>query len=182
MPASRADIHLNRDLSLLAFNERALQLHLNMHLVLWRHAEAETGEPDHGRKLTSKGEKQARRMAEWLHRRLPDTAKILASPARRAHQTAQALAEASHRKFKTLEELAPTASANEVLHAIGWSTCKGTLVVIGHQPTLGRIASRLITGSESEWPIKKGAVVWISTREGDDARPALRAVISPDLA
>lgn len=153
-----------------------------MDLVLWRHAEAEPGEPDHGRKLTPKGEKQARRMAEWLHRRLPDTAKIHSSPARRAHETAQALADASHRKFRTLEELAPPATAAEVLRAIGWSGGKGTLVVIGHQPTLGRIASLLMTGSESEWPIKKGAVVWISTREGGDARPALRAAISPDLA
>lgn len=153
-----------------------------MDLVLWRHAEAETGEPDHGRELTSKGEKQARRMAEWLHRRLPETAKIRSSPARRAHQTAQALAEASHRKFKTIEELAPAASADDVLRAIGWSSGKGTLVVIGHQPTLGHVASLLITGSETEWPIRKGAIVWISSRDGDDARPALRAVLSPDLA
>lgn len=153
-----------------------------MDLVLWRHAEAEAGEPDHGRKLTSKGEKQARRTAEWLHNRLPDTAKIHCSPAKRAHQTAQALAEMSHRKFKLTEALAPTASVEDVLRTIGWSSGKGTLVVVGHQPTLGRIASRLMTGSESEWPIKKGAVVWISQREANgDARPVLRAAISPDL-
>lgn len=155
---------------------------MNVDLVLWRHAEAETGEPDHGRRLTSKGEKQARRVAEWLHNRLPDTARIHASPAKRAHQTAQALAEAAHRKFRTLEALAPTASVDEVLRAVGWSTGKGTLVVVGHQPVLGRIASRLITGVESEWPIKKGGVVWISQRQtGGDARPTLRAAINPDL-
>jgi phosphohistidine phosphatase len=154
-----------------------------MDLVLWRHAESEAGEPDHGRRLTSKGDKQARRMAEWLHNRLPDTARIHSSPARRAQQTAQALAEASHRKLRTVEALAPSASVDEVLQAIGWATGKGTLVVVGHQPTLGRIASRLITGSEGDWPIRKGAVVWISQRETNgDARPVLRAAISPDLA
>lgn len=33
-----------------------------MDLVLWRHCEAEPGEPDLGRRLTSKGQKQAERM------------------------------------------------------------------------------------------------------------------------
>ena len=48
-----------------------------MELILWRHAEAEPGEPDLGRKLTAKGEKQARRVAEWLQTRLPQTARDL---------------------------------------------------------------------------------------------------------
>jgi len=41
-----------------------------MELILWRHAEAEIGEPDLGRKLTGRGDKQARRVAEWLHAQL----------------------------------------------------------------------------------------------------------------
>ena len=154
-----------------------------MDLVLWRHAEAESGEPDEGRKLTPKGEKQAKRVAEWLHSRLPDTAKILCSPAKRAQQTAQALAEASHRKIRTVEALAADATVDEMLDAIGWTAGKGTLVAIGHQPALGRIASRLLTGQERDWPIKKGAVVWISPRESNgDAEPILRAAIGPELA
>ena len=36
-----------------------------MDLILWRHAEAEPGEPDLGRRLTAKGHKQAERMGEW---------------------------------------------------------------------------------------------------------------------
>jgi phosphohistidine phosphatase len=152
-------------------------------LVLWRHAEAESGEPDEGRKLTTKGEKQARRVAEWLHNRLPDTAKILSSPAKRAQQTALALAEASHRKIRTIEALAQDASVDEILDAVGWTAGKGTLVVVGHQPSLGRIASRLLAGQERDWPIRKGAVVWISHRESaPDAEPVLRAAIAPELA
>lgn len=154
-----------------------------MDIVLWRHAEAESGEPDHGRKLTAKGEKQARRVAEWLHNRLPDTAKILSSPAKRAQQTAHALAEVSHRKLKTIEALDSSATADGVLEAIGWTAGKGTLVVVGHQPTLGRIASRLLAGKESDWPIRKGGVIWISQRESNgDSEPTLRAAISPELA
>ncbi len=88
-----------------------------MDLVLWRHAEAEYGEPDLGRRLTPKGDKQARRMAEWLHHHLPDSARILVSPATRAQQTAQALAELSHRKFRTVDAIAPGARAADVLAA-----------------------------------------------------------------
>jgi len=154
-----------------------------MDLVLWRHAEAETGEPDEGRKLTAKGEKQARRMAEWLHNRLPDSARIYASPARRAQQTAAPLADVAHRKIKTLEALAPGATADEVLEAIGWNGGKGVLVVIGHQPTLGRVASRVLLRRDEEWAIKKGGVVWISHRESPGgSEPILRVAMSPDLA
>ena len=112
-----------------------------MELILWRHAEAEPGEPDLGRRLSAKGEKQARRMAEWLHSRLPDSARILASPATRAQQTALALADLSHRKFKTLEQIAPGATAEELLAAVGWPGSRSPVVAVGHQPTLGLAAS-----------------------------------------
>ena len=59
-----------------------------MDLILWRHAEAEPGEPDLERALTPKGVKQARRMADWLTSQLPDSCRILVSPARRTLQTA----------------------------------------------------------------------------------------------
>ena len=37
-----------------------------MELILWRHADAELGQPDSERRLTDKGHKQAARMAKWL--------------------------------------------------------------------------------------------------------------------
>ncbi|GAB4464626.1 MAG: phosphohistidine phosphatase SixA [Burkholderiaceae bacterium] len=153
-----------------------------MDLVLWRHAEAEPGEPDLGRRLTPKGEKQARRMAEWLHAHLPDSARIVASPAARAQQTAQALAELAHRKFKTLEAIGPGASADEVLAAVGWPDGKSPVVVVGHQPTLGWVAAKLMSGAELPWSIKKAAVWWLQSRSrGGEEQAVLRAVINPDL-
>ena len=69
-----------------------------MDLILWRHAEAEEAlqtdldaQFDLARKLTPRGEKQAARMAEWLDRQLPGSARIVVSPARRCEQTALAL-------------------------------------------------------------------------------------------
>ena len=62
-----------------------------MELILWRHAEAEDGEPDEERRLTGRGKKQAKRVAKWLARRLPEDFAVISSPARRALQTARAL-------------------------------------------------------------------------------------------
>jgi phosphohistidine phosphatase len=153
-----------------------------MELILWRHAEAEVGEPDLGRKLTVKGEKQARRMAEWLHAHLPDSARILVSPATRAQQTAAALANGTHRKLKTIEEIAPGASVDEVLAAVEWPAGKQPVVVVGHQPTLGWVASRLLGGREQDWVVKKGAVWWLQSRHRHgEEQVVLRAVVNPDL-
>lgn len=153
-----------------------------MDLVLWRHAEAEAGEPDEGRRLTAKGEKQARRAAEWLHVHLPDSARLLVSPARRAQQTAQALAELAPRKLKTLDALGPGATAEDVLRAVDWPNARATVVVVGHQPTLGHVASLLLAGRELPWSVKKSGIWWLQARERDgETQVALRAVVNPDL-
>jgi phosphohistidine phosphatase len=147
-------------------------------LILWRHAEAEPGEPDLGRRLTSKGLKQAERVADWLDGRLPDTTRILASPADRAQQTALAL----KRKFRTAEELAPGASASDVLAAAGWPDARESVLVVGHQPTLGEVASLLLAQDELPWSIRKGAVWWLSNRVRDGVSTVvLKVVIGPDF-
>ena len=153
-----------------------------MDLILWRHAEAEPGEPDLGRKLTGKGEKQARRMADWLHAHLPDSARIVVSPAARAQQTAQALAELGQRKLRSIESISPGAGVDDVLAAAGWPDARHPVVIVGHQPTLGWVASRLLTGEQANWAVRKGAVWWLQSRSRDgQLQVILRAVINPDL-
>jgi len=150
-----------------------------MDLVLWRHAEAEDGVPDSTRPLTAKGKKQAQQLAGWLSARLPKHTRILVSPARRALQTAEALAD----DFEVLQELAPGAAPAALLAACGWPDSKGAVVIVGHQPTLGLLASTLIAGQAMPWSIKKGAVWWISRQVRDQLQHTrLRAVIAPDFA
>ncbi|MFO0272578.1 MAG: phosphohistidine phosphatase SixA [Betaproteobacteria bacterium] len=154
-----------------------------MELILWRHAEAEYGEPDLGRQLTGKGEKQARRVAEWLHQHLPDSARVLVSPATRTQQTARALAELSGRKFRTVDALAPGARVLDVLRAADWPDSKAPVVIVGHQPTLGQVVSHLVADQDAEWSFKKGAVWWLQSRSragGDEV--VVRAVINPEFA
>jgi phosphohistidine phosphatase len=149
-----------------------------MDLILWRHCEAEPGEPDLGRRLTSKGVKQAERMAVWLDAHLPDTCRILVSPADRAQQTALAL----KRKFKTVEDLSPGASAAAVLAAANWPESREPVLVVGHQPTLGAVASFLLSGEEAYWSVRKGAVWWLSDRAKDGGSAiVVKVVLGPDF-
>lgn len=149
-----------------------------MDLILWRHCEAEPGEPDLGRRLTSKGLKQAERMAAWLDAHLPDTCRILVSPADRAQQTALAL----QRKFKTVPELGPGASVSAVLVAANWPESREPVLIVGHQPTLGEVAAFLLTGDESPWSVRKAAAWWLSNRVRDGASSTvLKVVVGPDF-
>ena len=149
-----------------------------MDLILWRHADAEEGERDLERKLTAKGRKQAARVAKWLAARLPSRCLVLASPARRARETADALAV----RYKISERLAPGAAPADILEAAGWPSHKGAVIVVGHQPDLGRLAAVLVSGAEAGWPVKKGGLWWLSNREREgEAQVVVRAVIAPDL-
>ncbi len=149
-----------------------------MHLILWRHSDAEDtapGKPDAERRLTAKGEEQARRMASWLRKRLPEGARVLASPARRAQQTARALT----RHFETGSGVGTMADSRSVLKTAGWPSGDGTVVVVGHQPTLGQAAALALTGKAADLSIGKGAIWWLESRGTDDV--IVRAVIAPDV-
>ena len=149
-----------------------------MDLILWRHADADEGEPDMERGLTKRGEKQARQMAAWLELRLPARTEVLVSPALRAQQTAATL----DKPFKTVRKLAPDTGVADLIGATGWPDKRGAVLVVGHQPTLGRMAALLLTGSEASWTLKKGAVWWFTNRvrEGE-TQTVLRAAMAPDL-
>ncbi|OGA80970.1 MAG: histidine phosphatase family protein [Burkholderiales bacterium RIFCSPHIGHO2_01_FULL_63_240] len=161
-----------------------------MDLILWRHAQAVMLEDEGGtaafdlardlaRPLTPKGERQAARMAEWLNQRLPDTTRILVSPARRTQQTAEALG----RRFRTVDAINPLASVDDVLAAARWPDAREPVLIVGHQPTLGLLASRLLTGQDQPWSVRKGAAWWLRSREREGGEQVvLHAVVPPDLA
>jgi phosphohistidine phosphatase len=150
-----------------------------MDLILWRHAEAEDGYPDLERALTAKGQKQAARMAQWLDRNLPNSCRILVSPARRTVQTAEAL----ERKFKIHADLAPDTTPEKILAAVNWPHSREPVLIVGHQPTLGQTAALLLTEKAQEMTIRKGCIWWIVQREGgEDDGCYLKTVMAPDMA
>lgn len=151
-----------------------------MELILWRHAEAEDADgrtSDLERRLTRRGEKQARRVAQWLLPRLSQGTRVLVSPARRTRQTADAL----ETSYEIEPRIAPGAAAPEILAAAGWPRHQGTVLVVGHQPSLGELASLLLLGEETALSVRKGALWWFEHRaRGGQAGAVLRSVVDPD--
>ncbi len=152
-----------------------------MNLVLWRHAEAhelQAGGDDLNRTLTPRGEKQAKRMGQWLDRQLPDGTRILVSPARRTEQTALALG----RKYKVRPELAPDGSVAQLLEVAQWPDDKACVLVIGHQPALGQTISQLLGLNASACAVKRGAVWWLRSRERESRlQTVVVTVQSPEV-
>ena len=149
-----------------------------MDLILWRHAEAEDGDPDATRALTPKGRKQAMKMAGWLDHNLPAGCRILCSPARRTVQTADALG----RKYRIHADLAIDGSAQRILALANWPAGREPVLLVGHQPVLGRLAALLVHGVEADWTIRKGAVWWIAQREREgQSQVYVKSVMSPEL-
>ena len=149
-----------------------------MDLILWRHAEAKEAEgalpgskSDMARELTTRGERQARRMANWLERQLVDTAKVYTSPAVRAERTAHAMG----RKYKITDELAPLATPQQLLKLAQWPEGKHTVVLIGHQPTLGMTIAQLLNLNDEQCAIRKGSVWWLRSSTGSWCARWIRA-------
>jgi phosphohistidine phosphatase len=148
-----------------------------MDLILWRHAHAEElriEQSDPDRVLTGKGRKQADLMAHWLKQRLPSTTRIVSSPAVRARQTADALC----LPYEVAHAIHPDASIEELIKVSQWPDATYPVLLIGHQPTLGRLAARLLSGQEQPWSFKKGGIWWLCSREN---QILLKVVLSPDM-
>jgi phosphohistidine phosphatase len=150
-----------------------------MDLILWRHAEAEdaNGKEDAARELTKRGRKQAERMARWLRPLVDERWRILVSPAKRTLQTVKPL----EREFEESQAVGLDATPSSILEAAGWPDAQGPVLVVGHQPTLGQVAARLIGGTDGDTSIRKGAIWWFTSRKRDGRyETVLKGVRDPD--
>ena len=97
-------------------------------------------------------------MAAWLDAHLPAGWRVMVSPATRTCETAGALTA----DFVIDSALSTSATPQGLLKAAGWPDGRGTVVVVGHQPTLGAAAGLALTGAIQPWNVKKGSIWWIS--------------------
>lgn len=151
-----------------------------MELILWRHAEAESGKgiPDAERKLTPAGEKQAQRIGQWLKPRLPPKTRILVSPTQRARQTADYL----ELPYEIERKIGIGSDTADLIAVANWPESRHPVLLLGHQPAIGKLATMFVAGAEVEMPVKKCGVFWFSTREREHRmQVVLRAVMYPDL-
>jgi phosphohistidine phosphatase len=158
-------------------------------LWLLRHADAEPHgtRTDAERRLTERGERQARVVGVALARMQPAFGAILASPKARAHETAElALAQMSEPQRELLRLHPPLAGgfdARGALDALAGLGADGPLLLVGHEPDLSGIVGELAGGRVD---LKKGGLAVVKLGAGGAElvlllRPAELALIA-DIA
>ncbi|MDO4434437.1 MAG: histidine phosphatase family protein [Alysiella sp.] len=138
-----------------------------MQIILWRHAQAEDGKHDLMRALTPKGQQQAKKMASKLKKMLPENTQVWVSEAIRSRETAAYL----NRNMETFAALNPETAPQQVLDLLLQQLDDDTVVIVGHQPWLGKICAFLLNQnwqSASPWSVKKGAYWWFQAQREHD--------------
>jgi phosphohistidine phosphatase len=150
-------------------------------LWLLRHADAEPHgtRADFERRLTPRGERQARLAGVALARAGVSFDAILVSPKVRAQQTAElALQEWSERgeEWPPLQTYAPLAGgfdAAQALDALAGTDADARVLLVGHEPDLSRVVAEL-TGARID--LKKGGLAVVRLEGGAvGRRPTSRA-------
>ncbi len=122
-------------------------------LVVIRHAKTESyAETDFARELTSRGRSDAEATGVWLASVGVEPDLALVSAATRAQQTFEVLAEAAQWAVDaTLDESLYGADEDAVLDLVAQTEeSVGTVVVVGHNPTVGMLAQLLDDGEGSD--------------------------------
>lgn len=136
-----------------------------MQLAIVRHADAgdpaefaQTGQPDRLRPLSRKGRKQMGAAAKGLLMLVPACDMIATSPYTRAVQTAEIVARAyDDADLEVTETLQPGSAPEDLVAWINTHADADVVIVVGHEPDLGLLATWLLTGTnESRIEFKKG--------------------------
>ena len=140
---------------------------LCMDLFILRHGKAgrSSGGPDDAaRALTRKGEKELKRTAQWMKAQEFGFDIIATSPLQRALETATVIAAVlgQEDKITTWDELAPGGDPDTVCYKAAQRGNDARVLVIGHEPGLSRLISRIISGNpDSSMIIAKGGLAKI---------------------
>jgi phosphohistidine phosphatase len=152
-----------------------------MDIYLLRHGLAvERGtagfEDDATRPLTPKGRRQMRKLSAAIKKLALSCDLILASPFLRAKQTAEIVAAGlklkKHLKFSNA--LAPGGSAAVLFRQLArLKPSPERVLLVGHEPDLSRLISRLITGGlELQMDFKKGGLCKLEVIKPHDGKCA----------
>jgi len=139
-----------------------------MRLVLLRHGAAGTRDPlswpdDRERPLTEKGLARTQRGCDGLVRLEPEIALVLTSPLRRSAQTAECLRGVldGAARVRVTEALAPGGTWRDVLGELESIVETSTVVLVGHEPDLGKLAGVLLFGAPAALPLRKAGACCI---------------------
>jgi phosphohistidine phosphatase len=146
-----------------------------MELFLWRHADALPGTPDIARELSSHGHQQARKVAAWLSERAPADLRLLVSPAVRTRQTVAHFHD-DEGSIQFCPQLYNSLSPEEILILLGWPNIALPTLIVGHQPLIGALAVRLLSGTSHPGAFRKSALWWLHIDPGQNSARLVQAV------
>ena len=138
-----------------------------MDIYVLRHGKAGDAGPGMGdadRRLTKKGREEIFAAGRWMAAQELRFDMIAASPLVRAHETAAIIADCLGEKDRlvTWKVLAPGGDSDTVCHLIGKHEDLRAILLVGHEPLLSALISRIITGDENAAiAISKGALAKI---------------------
>jgi phosphohistidine phosphatase len=136
-------------------------------VYLLRHGKAEVAGPgmdDAERRLTKKGREDIAAAGRWMAAREIRFDLIAASPLVRAQETAAIVAESLGEKdlLVTWKVLVPGGNPDTVCRQIGRHTGVNAMLLVGHEPLLSILISRIISGDEDAAIVmSKGALAKI---------------------
>ena len=145
-----------------------------MDLYIIRHAIAQQLDKkndftDEKRDLTSEGRERMREVAKGMRKLDVELDLILTSPLVRAVETAEIVATAlglSKKEIEQTDNLKPGASIDRLFSEIKKHAGVESLALVGHQPDLGEIVSRIVQGNGNlSLVLKKGSVCLINVLE-----------------
>lgn len=128
-----------------------------LQLLLLRHAKSswtDAGLDDADRPLTKRGKEAAKAMGREIAARNVTPDLVLCSPAKRARDTWKIVSEQLKTAPRTIvdDAIYDFGNGGRILSAIrAQGETAETLLVVGHNPSLERLAQRLATGGESKW-------------------------------
>jgi len=161
-----------------------------MNLYIVRHAIAvargtEGYDDDSQRPLTDAGRRKMKKIAKGLYGLGAEFDTILSSPYVRARDTAKILAKELNAKDKVAfsDNLIPPGNFEKLVQEIHEKYDVPNLALVGHEPMLSSLISRLTTGNtDMRLNLKKGGVAYLSTdnlyKEG---RATLEWLLTPGL-
>lgn len=153
-----------------------------MLVYLLRHAVADEPDPakypdDGQRPLTADGEEKMRVAARGMARIIDRPDQILTSPLIRTTQTAKIAAAAfdGKNRVELCDLLRPGANAGILRPLLLTRASAGVerIMLVGHEPDMGQIASQLIGASGARVEFKKGALCAIEVDEAQIHQPGV---------
>jgi len=157
-----------------------------MRLLLVRHATAvprgTPGIADDERPLTPQGTAEFRVVAKGLARIADWPEVLLTSPLPRARVTAEILAKAFTRIDPRIEPAVAHDSVDDIVVALKRQPPRGTIALVGHEPTLSALIARLLGAAvQDALAFEKGGAALVDLPEGPSVTGRLIWFLEPRI-